>query len=297
MDNKEAKPFVKWAGGKKKVIPYIEEYYPFDNNITRYIEPFVGGGAVLFDILNKFNLKEIYISDNNKELINAYKVIKKCPQDLIRVLTQLENDFIPHTKDWRLNTYNEIRKQYNALKKLYTSGPDIMLAAYFIFLNKTCFNGLYRVNSSNEFNVPMGDYKNPKICDTDNILLVSSKLKNVIIECCDYQDTLKYIDEHTFVYIDPPYRPITKTSNFTTYTKNGFDDEDQINLSKYINNINKRGGKFVLSNSDPKNTDMDDNYFDDLYKSFNIKRIEVGRAINSNGKKRGKINELLIDNI
>lgn len=298
MSNKEAKPFVKWAGGKKKVLPYIREYYHFDNNITRYIEPFVGG-AVLFDILNTFELEEIYISDTNKELINAYKVIKKCPNDLITVLNQLENDFIPHTTDWRLNLYNEIRKQYNTLKKLYTYGPDIMLAAYFIFLNKTCFNGLYRVNKKDEFNVPMGEYKNPKICDSENILAVSKKLRlrNVIINCCDYQDTLKFINSNTFVYLDPPYRPITKTSNFTTYTKEDFNNKDQIELADYITELDLLGGKFLLSNSDPKNENINDNYFDELYKNFNIKRVEVGRSINGNGKKRGKINELLIDNI
>ena len=297
MKNNEVKPFVKWAGGKKKVLPYIKEYYPFDNNITKYIEPFVGGGAVLFDILNTFKLNEIHISDTNKELINVYKVIKKCPKDLIIVLTQLENEFIPHTKQWRLNFYNEIRKQYNTLKTLYTSGPDIMLAAYFIFLNKTCFNGLYRVNQKDEFNVPMGEYKNPKICDSENILMVSKKLKNVIIDCCDYQDTLKYVDSNTFVYLDPPYRPITKTSNFTTYTKEDFNDKDQENLAEYIKKIDIVGGKFLLSNSDPKNENINDDYFDELYKGFYIKRIEVGRSINSNGEKRGKINELLVDNI
>lgn len=297
MINNEPKPFVKWAGGKKKVLAYIQDYYPFNNNITKYVEPFVGGGAVLFDILNTFKLDEVYISDTNKELINAYKVIKKCPKDLIIVLTQLENEFIPHTKDWRLNFYNEIRKQYNNLKQLHTSGPDIMLAAYFVFLNKTCFNGLYRVNQKDEFNVPMGEYKKPNICNKDNILAVSKKLKNVIINCCDYRDTLKFINSNTFVYLDPPYRPITKTSNFTTYTKEDFNDKDQENLAEYIKKIDVVGGKFLLSNSDPKNENINDDYFDMLYKGFNIKRIEVGRSINSNGSKRGKINELLIDNI
>lgn len=288
-------PF-KWAGGKKKVLPYIQPHYPFNEEINKYVEPFVGGGAVLFDILNNYNLKEIYIADTNKELINAYKVIKKCPNELIAQLTKIENDYIPYTKNIRRDIYNHIRTQYNRLKKSYNSGPDIILAAYFIFLNKTCFNGLYRVNKNDEFNVPMGDYKNPKICDEDNILAVSKKLQNVIIENIDYQDTLKYIDEDTFVYLDPPYRPLTKTSDFTSYTKDSFNDEDQIKLAKYINKIDAFGGMFLLSNSDPKNIDINDNFFDDLYSNYSIKRIEVGRAINSKGDKRGKVSELLIHN-
>ena len=294
--NNEAHPFIKWAGGKKKVLPYIETHYSFNEKINKYVEPFVGGGAVLFDILNKYDLKEIYIADTNKELINTYKVIKKCPNELIAQLTKIENDYIPYTKNIRRDIYNHIRTQYNRLKKSYSSGPDIMLAAYFIFLNKTCFNGLYRVNKNDEFNVPMGDYKNPKICDEDNILAVSKKLQNVIIENIDYQDTLKYIDEDTFVYLDPPYRPLTKTSDFTSYTKDSFNDEDQIKLAKYINKVDALGGMFLLSNSDPKNIDIDDNFFDDLYSNYSIKRIEVGRAINSKGDKRGKVSELLIHN-
>ena len=290
----EAKPFIKWAGGKKKVLPYIKECYPI--TINKYIEPFVGGGAVLFDILNNYDIKEAYICDTNKELINAYKVIKKCPNELIAQLKLLENDYINYTKNIKQDIYNAIRSKYNQLKKLYISGPDIILAAYFIFLNKTCFNGLYRVNKNDEFNVPMGDYKNPKICDEDNILAVSKKLQNVIIENIDYQDTLKYIDEDTFVYLDPPYRPLTKTSDFTSYTKDSFNDEDQIKLAKYINKVDALGGMFLLSNSDPKNIDINDNFFDDLYSNYSIKRIEVGRAINSKGDRRGKVSELLIFN-
>lgn len=290
----EAKPFVKWAGGKKKVLPYIKECYPI--TINKYVEPFVGGGAVLFDVLNNYDIKEAYICDTNKELINAYKVIKKCPKELISQLKLLENDYINYTKNIKKDIYNGIRSKYNQLKKLYISGPDIILAAYFIFLNKTCFNGLYRVNKNDEFNVPMGDYKNPKICDEDNILAVSKKLQNVIIENIDYQDTLKYIDEDTFVYLDPPYRPLTKTSDFTSYTKDSFNDEDQIKLAKYIKKVDALGGMFLLSNSDPKNIDINDNFFDDLYSNYSIKRIEVGRAINSKGDKRGKVSELLIHN-
>lgn len=290
----EAKPFVKWAGGKKKVLPYIKECYPI--TINKYVEPFVGGGAVLFDVLNNYDIKEAYICDTNKELINAYKVIKKCPKELISQLKLLENDYINYTKNIKRDIYNGIRSKYNQLKKLYVSGPDIILAAYFIFLNKTCFNGLYRVNKNDEFNVPMGDYKNPKICDEDNILAVSKKLQNVIIENIDYQDTLKYIDEDTFVYLDPPYRPLTKTSDFTSYTKDSFNDEDQIKLAKYIKKVDALGGMFLLSNSDPKNIDINDNFFDDLYSNYSIKRIEVGRAINSKGNKRGKVSELLIHN-
>lgn len=295
MNQNNAKPFVKWAGGKSKVLKEIQLYYPFNDTITKYIEPFVGGGAVLFDILNQFNLSDVYICDTNQELMNCYTVIKNNPNDLIKELKVLEEEFIPYPNNIRTDIYNHIRNEYNIIKA-EDKNKEILLASYFIFLNKTCFNGLYRVNKKDEFNVPIGKYKKPCICDEENILNVSQKLQNVNIICDDYWSTLKLVDEHTFIYIDPPYRPITETSNFTNYTKDSFFDKDQISLKKYIDYINATGAKVLASNSDPTNTNNTDNFFDDLYKNYNIKRIQVGRAINSNGKKRGKISELLISN-
>ena len=165
-----------------------------------------------------------------------------------------------------------------------------------IFLNKTCFNGLFRVNRKGLFNVPMGAYKNPLICDEINLRLVSEKLKNVNIVCGDYKKSADFIDEHTFVYFDPPYRPLTETSNFTAYTENSFNDEEQIALADFVSEMTDKGAKVLVSNSDPKNVNIFDNFFDDIYSSYKIKRIEAARMINCKSEERGKIKELLISN-
>lgn len=174
--------------------------------------------------------------------------------------------------------------------------PSIEKAAFFIFLNKTCFNGLYRVNRKNLFNVPMGTYKNPAIYDAANLRNIHIALKNVNIVCCDYAQSKSFIDNNTFVYLDPPYRPISETAAFTSYNSDTFDDKEQLRLAKFIDEINDMGAKIVLSNSDPKNIDPEDNFFDDLYKTYRIHRVSATRMINSNAEKRGKINELLIYN-
>ena len=173
---------------------------------------------------------------------------------------------------------------------------NIEKAALMIYLNKTCFNGLYRVNKNREFNVPMGLYKKPTICDEENLRAVSEKLKNVTIVCGDYRESADFIDKDTFVYFDPPYRPLTTTSSFTAYTENNFDDNSQIDLASYVNNLHKKGAKIVVSNSDPKNININDTFFDDIYAQHFIRRVNATRMINSNGQSRGKIKELLISN-
>ena len=289
------KPFLKWAGGKGQLIEKIERFYPFDKKINKYAEPFIGGGAVLFDILNKFELEKIYISDVNLELLNCYKVIKEKVQELINELKRFENEFLVKVKEDRKEYYYTKREQFNKLK-LENNNEEVKRAALMIFLNRTCFNGLYRVNKKGLFNVPMGDYKNPKICDEENLINISKKLKNVDIIYGDYKKSYDFIDENTFVYFDPPYRPLNQTSSFTSYTEYTFGDKEQIELSEYFRLLNKKGAKLLLSNSDPKNVDINDEFFDDLYKGFDIKRIEASRAINSNGGKRGKITEILVNN-
>ena len=291
------KPFLKWAGGKGQLLKEIEQYYPFKNsNITKYAEPFVGGGAVLFDILSKFDLEEIYISDINSELINTYINIRDNVDSLIKMLFRFQNEFIPLDIDHRKAYYLEKRQHFNNLKNINTKNISLEKAALTIFLNKTCFNGLYRVNKKGLFNVPMGDYKNPLICNEDNLRAVSKKLQNVTIVCGDYKNSADFIDEHTFVYFDPPYRPITDTASFTAYNENVFNDEEQISLAKFINDMHKKGAKIVLSNSDPKNINEQDNFFDELYQNYNIKRVQANRMINSKASARGKIKELLISN-
>jgi DNA adenine methylase len=290
------KPFLKWAGGKNQLLNEIEKYYPFENGIKKYAEPFVGGGAVLFDILNKYDLEEIYINDINEELINTYIMIREHIDELIQKLFIMQDEFIPIENSDRKMYYGKKREKFNFLKLNNSIEDDIEKAAIMIFLNKTCFNGLYRVNKKGFFNVPMGDYKNPMICDEDNLRLVSEKLNSIKIESGDYRKSEKFIDKNTFVYIDPPYRPLTRNSGFTAYSQTNFDDKQQIRLSEFINFISKNGAKFLLSNSDPKNIDEKDDFFDNIYSKYKIRRVEATRMINSKASARGKIKELLISN-
>lgn len=292
----EAKPFLKWAGGKGQLLSEIRNYYPFAKNIniTKYAEPFVGGGAVLFDILNTFELQEIYISDINAELITTYMTIRDNIDLLIDSLKQLENDYLPLEYDDRKKMYLEKRNRFNELKS--SKKYEVELASLMIFLNKTCFNGLYRVNRKGEYNVPMGKYKHPLICNESNLRLVSNKLQHVIIVQGDYRKSKDFIDNRTFVYFDPPYRPLTSTANFTSYTEGLFNDTNQLELAKFVQLLDNKGAKIVVSNSDPKNADANDNFFDDAYKKQTIKRVSATRMINRDSTKRGKIKELLISN-
>ena len=296
-DRIECKPFIKWVGGKGQLLSEINKLYPVElgKNINKYAEIFVGGGAVLFDILSKYKLDEVYISDKNLELINTYKSIRDDVGILIKLLKEMEEQYTSLNNENRKLYYYEKRREYNNLK-INIEENNIEKAVLFIFLNKTCFNGLYRVNKKGEFNVPMGAYKKPKICDKENLKNVSLTLRNVKIVYADYRESEKFIDDKTFVYIDPPYRPLNITSSFTSYTENDFSDKEQIELAEYINVLNKKGAKIVISNSDPKNNDIDDNFFDKLYKNYNINRVKATRMLNSNASLRGAINELLITN-
>lgn len=295
--SKEIKPFVKWVGGKGKVLKDIEPNFPkeFGKEINKYVEPFLGGGAVLFNVLKNYNLKEIYISDMNGDLINLYINVRDNVDKLIKILDMFQTEFLVKDTDERKEYYYKKRDRFNELKIMDEKSFDLEKAALFIFLNKTCFNGLYRVNKKGLFNVPVGSYKNPLILDEENLRNVSDSLKNVRIKKCDYKQTLDFIDKNTFVYFDPPYRPLTKTG-FTAYTNGDFNDSNQKELAEYVKILDKKGAKFLLSNSDPKNTNEDDDFFDNLYRDFTIKRIQVGRAINSNGNGRGKVNEILVKN-
>ena len=295
-EEKGVKPFLKWAGGKGQLLKEIEHYYPFDETITKYAEPFVGGGAVLFDVLSKYNIKEIYISDINAELINTYYIIKHRIDDLIALLETYQEEYTSLDTEDRKAYYMSMREKFNDIKVNGNETKTVTKAALMIFLNKTCFNGLYRVNKKGLFNVPMGSYKNPLICDEKNLRAVSEKLQKVQIVCGDYKESSDFIDEHTFVYFDPPYRPLTETSSFTAYTETLFTDEEQIELAEFVDEMNKKGAKIVVSNSDPKNTNEDDEFFDNIYSNHRIKRVEATRMINSNSQGRGKIRELLISN-
>lgn len=295
-EEKHMKPFLKWAGGKKQLLKEIEQYYPFNDNITKYAEPFVGGGAVLFDIINKYSFEKIYIGDTNAELINTYRVICSNIDDLIWLLTDMQNNFLKMETENRKAYYLNQRERFNALKNNHMPNNNVEKAALMIFLNKTCFNGLFRVNKKGLFNVPMGRYKNPLICDEENLRKVSSKLQKVEIVCGDYRQSFDFIDKHTFVYFDPPYRPLTNTANFTAYTETLFDDTAQKELAAFVDELSNKGAKVLVSNSDPKNSDTDDDFFDKIYSSYKIKKVSANRMINCNSEARGKISELLISN-
>jgi len=291
-----AKPFIKWAGGKGQLLPTIKKFSPplLGTAIRKYCEPMVGAGAVLFDILNTYEMDEVYICDTNAELINTYRVIKDNVDELIELLMSYEREHLKRDEDSRKEYYYYQRDLFNTAIMKSSNNNSLLRAALFIYINKTCFNGLYRVNKKGLYNVPMGSYKNPKICDIDNLRRVSELLQNVTILCGDYTCVEQYVDESTFVYFDPPYRPLTKTSEFTSYNADEFDDNAQIKLAEFIKSLNK--AKVMASNSDPKNVDESDNFFDDLYAGLNIYRVSANRAINSQGKGRGKVSELLITN-
>ena len=296
IDIKIAKPFLKWAGGKTQLISDIERTLPTE--ITKekftYIEPFVGSGAVLFWMLNNFpKLEKAVINDINEDLINTYKTIASKPKELISILEILQNEF------HNLEGNEENKKLYYYQKReLYNTRDEekSTQAALFIFLNRTCFNGLYRVNKSNGYNVPMGSYKKPTICDDKNILAVSNILQKVEILCGDYEATLKEVVSNSFFYFDPPYKPLSNTSSFNAYAKGEFNDNEQIRLRDFCEKIDKQDHQWMLSNSDVKGNGTNDNFFDDIYADFYITRVKARRNINSNADKRGELNELLITN-
>ncbi|MGG7035937.1 MAG: DNA adenine methylase [Flavobacterium sp.] len=296
MTDRIVKPFLKWAGGKTQLINDIEKALPKDlyKDKFTYVEPFVGSGAVLFWVLNNFpNLQKAVINDINEDLINTYRTIASRPKELISVLQILQNEF------HRLEGLDEAKKEYYYSKReLYNTRKEEQSgqAALFIFLNRTCFNGLYRVNRKNEYNVPMGSYKRPTICDTENILAVSQALQKVEILCGDYEKTLNHVDNNTLFYFDPPYKPLSETSSFNSYAKDEFNDAEQIRLRDFCHKLDTLGHTWILSNSDVKGKDENDNFFDDLYSDFNIQRVDARRSINANPEKRGALKELLITN-
>lgn len=289
---KIVKPFIKWAGGKSQLLEEIRKKYPA--KIERYCEPFVGGGAVLLDVLANHQPKEVLINDINPELTNTYIQIRDNAESIITTLSEMQGDFWDMDDKKRKEYFYSKRERFNELIKQSASTEE--KAALFIFINKTCFNGLYRVNGKGLYNVPIGSYKKPPICDAENIHTICKLLQNVEVQCGDYSECADFIDNNTFVYIDPPYRPLSETSSFTSYAKTEFGDEQQIQLGHFIELISEKGAKVVASNSDPHNTDENDNFFDDIYKMFFIDRVAATRMINSKSNGRGTVSELLIYN-
>lgn len=292
----KAKPFIKWVGGKSQLIEQLDSLLPadFDNcrDVT-YIEPFVGGGAMLFYMLQRYpNIKRAVINDINPDLICCYRTVRDFPEDLIVSLQQVEKEYLRlDTEEARKEFFMAARARYNQ-KNL----DSIENTTLFFFLNRTCFNGLYRVNKSGAFNVPFGKYINPTICDSETIRADSKLLQRVEICQGDFEHTFDYAEGNTFFYFDPPYRPLSDTSSFNDYTKESFNDTAQIRLKTYCDKIHEAGFLFMLSNSDCKGKDEDDNFFDKLYRNYTIDRVWASRSINANPNKRGKLTEILVHN-
>lgn len=293
-----AGPVLKWAGGKGQLLPVLNLNYPkelISGQIETYIEPFVGGGAVFFDIANQFTFKRAYLFDVNPELVILYNVIKDSVEELITLLITLSEEFLSLDSDGREAFFYSMREQYNAGSKGLSSKYLVARATHTIFLNRTCFNGLFRVNSKGHFNVPYGKYRNPNIVMSDRLRAASYALSKATIKQADFAESTKYIEGNTFIYYDPPYRPLNLTSSFNSYAKDSFDDREQARLADTYNALDKRGVLQLLSNSDPTNY-AEDPFFDDLYSGHTIQRVDAKRMINADASKRGSLREILVRN-
>ncbi|MBW4563122.1 MAG: Dam family site-specific DNA-(adenine-N6)-methyltransferase [Mojavia pulchra JT2-VF2] len=298
------KPFLKWAGGKSQLIEQINNFLPNEllkGSIKTYIEPFIGGGALFFYIAHKYEtIEELFIFDINIELVIAYKTIQQNVDDVIKLLSQIEMKYLSFDETERSKYFYQIRTHFNARKKhinLHKYDFEwVERTAHIIFLNKTCFNGLFRVNSKGDFNVPVGKYKKPCICDPENLIAVAKILQKTQIYHGDFISCENFVTNQTLVYFDPPYRPISNTANFTSYSQQSFNDSDQLRLRDFFKKLDNKGALLMLSNSDPKNENINDNFFEDAYAGYRIERVKATRNINSNALKRNLINELLVMN-
>ena len=275
-----AKPFVKWVGGKSQLLKQFEGLFPQDFN--KYIEPMVGGGAVFFHLFNTKNIGDkTVLLDVNPELMGCYQVIKEDVENLILELAKLAKRYNQSPKDF----FYQVRERDR--QKGFEQRPAVELAARTIFLNKTCYNGLYRVNNGGTFNTPFGKYKNPKICDEENLRAVAHALQNVQLLTSDFETVAKLASVGDFIYFDPPYHPLSETAKFTSYTKNGFKKEDQVRLRDTFAVLAKKGCQVMLSNSDTE-------FIRDLYKGFDTHTVYAKRYINSNPNHRGEITEIVV---
>lgn len=274
-DSVEVKPFLQWVGGKRGMLPQYSEYFPAQ--INNYFEPFVGGGAVFFSVLPN----KAVISDNNPELIKTYEAVRDNPEEIIKLLSELKKK---HSKEL-YKAIRELDRKY----ELFKDFTKVEIAARMIYLNQTCFNGVYRVNKKGQFNVPIGSSLNRLICDKKGIINASRILKNAKILCIDFEKSLKIAEKTDFIYLDPPYEPISKYSDFTRYTKEKFYQEDQLRLKKTFDKLNKKGCKVMLSNSDCE-------YIRQLYNEYKIIKVYSSRTLNCKKDKRGQVSEVLIMN-
>ena len=297
-----AKPFIKWVGGKSQLIPEITERLPqyVRNDMPYiYIEPFSGSAAFALHLLECKNPPTaVILNDINTDLVNLYKIIKSHPHELLEYLRIIQEEYDQlEDKETKQPYYYAKREEFNKRE-----ADNIKHAGLFIFLNRAGFNGLYRVNSKNKFNVPIGSYKKPNFVFEDTILQASKVLTNVEIYNQSYEDTLIHLEKlnesklPAFFYFDPPYKPLNESSSFTSYSKDSFHDEDQEKLKSFCDLLDQKGYQWLLSNSDTTNVDAENTFFDDMYSEYEIERVKASRSINSKGSKRGQINELLIRN-
>ena len=296
MEKLKAKPFIKWVGGKGQLLAQLDALLPVDFEKwedATYIEPFVGGGAMLFYMLQRYpNIRKAVVNDINTDLTTCYITVRDNVEGLITALHEIDNMYQAlQSEETRKDFYMAARDRYNE-KGL----EAVENTSLFFFLNRTCFNGLYRVNKKGLFNVPFGRYANPMICDEDTLRADSELLKRVEILNGDFEDTMKFAGENTLFYFDPPYRPLSDTSSFNDYTKDSFNDQEQERLRNFCNKVNESGHKFMLSNSDCKGEIEQVGFFDRLYASYTIDRVWASRSVNANPSKRGKLTEILVHN-
>jgi DNA adenine methylase len=298
-----AKPFLKWAGGKKQLLVQLSELFPSELKtgvIKRYAEPFLGGGAMFFHLVQSYGLREFWLSDINEEIILCYQTIKHGVKELVEALEELQSRYWKSSPHEQEKMFYAKREEFNLNRSKIDfanfSSAWVERTAQTIFLNRTCFNGLFRVNSSGFFNVPFGKYRNPSLFEKNNLFEISQILQDAHISCADFTACESFVDHRTFCYFDPPYRPISQTASFTSYSMFDFADNSQTRLASFFRELDTKGAKLMLSNSNPKNEDPDDDFFERLYQGFNISTVLASRAINSNGSKRGAISELVIAN-
>lgn len=292
----KAKPFIKWVGGKSQLIEQLEALLPADfaerENVT-YIEPFVGGGAMLFYMLQTYpNIKSAVINDINPDLTTCYRMVRDKPSELIQSLSEIQTKYYAlDTEESRKEFFLAQRNRFN-LKTL----NEIENTTLFFFLNRTCFNGLYRVNKAGKFNVPFGKHITPTICDASTIYADSQLLQQTEIMTGDFEETFAKIDGETFFYFDPPYRPLSNTSSFNDYAKESFNDDAQVRLKCFCDKLNEVNVDFMLSNSDCLSKDGTDRFFEDLFTGYRIERVLASRSVNSVASKRGKLTEIVVEN-
>ncbi len=298
------RPFLKWAGGKSRLIEQLAHLFPPElsqGKIQRYVEPFVGGGAMFLHIATHYpDVQEFVIADVNEALMVCYRTIQHDVDAVIERLATMREQYMQADHEARKRLFYDIRAHFNAQEPVtdITSfdASWVERTAQFIFLNHTCYNGLTRFNASGEFNVPFGDYKHPRLYEEQHMRQWAKLLQHTTIVCGDFTVCQRYADPHTFLYCDPPYRPISKTASFTAYSKHAFDDADQRRLAGFFRVLDSTGAKLMLSNSDPQAHNPDDRFFDALYDGFTFRQVRAARAINANGNGRGKIAELVIMN-